>query len=212
PRAREALAEAASESWRPAARASFTLLCTLAALAVFSLKSMPNFYSRYRVALAPEGIRIEPTPKEWLELPRADIYFPIHLEQHRLQVIDFRALTRYLLASTRPDEPIFAFPALAMLYFVTGRDNPTHQDYFFGNNVTYEEQLEVIRTLDRVRVPKVVVVNYPNDYFTIKGKDFTRLIRSYLERNYYLEKRIGPYDVLQRYGASMGGLPPDDGL
>jgi hypothetical protein len=89
-----------------------------------------------------------------------------------------------------------------MLYFVSERDNPTRQDYFFGNNVSTREQMAVIRALERARVGTVVIANNPGDYFVAKGQDFTRLIWEYLRREYYLERRIGPYDVLRRYDAA----------
>jgi hypothetical protein len=33
----------------------------------------------------------------------------------------------------------------------------------------------------------------------MKGKDYTRALSACLHRRYYLERRIGPYDVMRRY-------------
>jgi hypothetical protein len=101
-----------------------------------------------------------------------------------------------------------------MIYFVSGRDNPTRYNYFFGNNVSFNGQMEVVRTLEERRVPLVIIFNNPSEYFMEKARDFTRLIREYLGRLYYLDKRIGPYDVLRRYGtreapARASGEKPD---
>jgi len=91
---------------------------------------------------------------------------------------------------------------------VSERNNPTRQDYFFGNNVGYQDQLEVVRKLEAARVPLVITVNNPNDYFVAKGKRYTRLIHDYIEDRYYLERRIGRFDVMRRFDggtAAAGG-------
>jgi len=183
-----------------AARVCFNVLSVVVVGLVVGLKSAPRLYSRVMVAHTGSGVSLVPTPHETLDLERAHLYFPIYLERQRLHINAFQELIEYVRKTTRKGDAIFAFPALPMVYFLSDRDNPTRHDYFLGDNVSFREQLEVIRTLDADDVSTVVVDNDPTNYFVVKSQEFTRLIWDYLGRRYYLERRIGPYDVLRRYG------------
>jgi len=167
---------------------------------VVLLKSAPRVYSQVRVVSVDGRPRLAATPQLRMHNDRVDIYMPIYLERNRLYHAAFMDLVAHLQATTAPEERIFAFPALPMVYFLSGRENATGQDYFFGDNVGVAEQLEVIRTLERERVRTVVLVNDPSDYFTLKGRDYTRTLTDYLRQQYYVDRRIGPYDVMRRYG------------
>lgn len=191
------------------ARVAFNALCVVILGAIIVSRTMPKIYSRVSLVRTAQGLTIQPTNVEWLTLPRTGVYFPVYYEAQRKQIVDFRDLVIYIQSRTSESDPIFAFPALSMLYFVSGRDNPTRFDYFFGNNVSFRHQMEVIRTLDEKRVDYVVMFNNPNEYFMLKGRAFTQLIREYIARRYFLERRIGPYDVLRRYAdaESPAGAP-----
>jgi hypothetical protein len=197
PGIRARLVEAAG----PRAGLVFGALCLAAASFVVATKSAPKVYSRVGVVRTGKGLQLGPTPAEWLRVERATLYFPIYLERQRLRIQAIRELIEHVGAAGRRGEVVFAFPALPMLYFLGGPPNPTRHDYFLGDNVDFAEQLNVIRTLETRQVPLVVVPNDPSDYFVAKAKDFTRVLREYLDRRYYLERRIGPYDVLRRYGS-----------
>jgi len=205
PRLGTGLAPGAEASCRRAARLGVQGICLLAVLFVAGVKSAPKLYSLEMIRRTDHGIRIVSTPKIRLGLDRARIYFPVYVENQRLPIESFRNLIRYIRSTTSAREPIFAFPALPMIYFLSERDNPTRQDYFFGNNVSFREQIRVIRDLEKSRVRTVVVLNTPSEYFVAKGKDFTRLIWDYLGTRYYLDRRIGPFDVLRRYGSVRPG-------
>lgn len=205
-RMRETAALAIERRGLRPARTGFHVLCAVLIFFVVGLKTSPKIYSLYRIARTEGHIRLIPTEREWLGLERANIYMPVYEEQQRLPLKHFRELIHYIRENTEAHEPIFAFPALPMVYFVSGRHNPTRQDYFFGNNVSFEEQLEVIRTLDREAVQLVVIANNPNDYFVTKGRNFTRLLHAYLKQRYNLERRFGPYDVLRRYDSPAGQI------
>jgi len=182
-----------------------TLFAAIVLLGVIGLKSAPKVYSRVMVQRSAAGMRLVATPVEWLEFPRARLYFPIYLERQRIHVAAFRDLVRYVQATTPRGAPVFAFPALPMLYFLSEHDNPTRHDYFLGDNVSDAEQLEVIRTLERREVPVVVMMHDPTNYFVEKSADATQVLRDYLTTRYYRERRIGPYDVLRRYGSPAEG-------
>lgn len=212
PRLRTRFADAFSDARRPTAARAFGAICLVLVLFVAGVKAAPKLYTVRMLKRTDAGLRIVSTPRAWLGLDRANLYFPVYLEDQRKPIESFREVVEIIRRGTAPGEPIFAFPALPMLYFVSERDNPTRQDYFFGNNVSTREQMDVIRALEKARVNTVVIANSPGDYFVAKGQEFTRLIWAYLERQYYLERRIGPYDVLRRYGAPPlpavpGGTP-----
>jgi predicted secreted protein len=177
-------------------------------LGVVGLKSAPRVYSRVMVQRSAAGVQLVATPVEWLEFARARLYFPIYLERQRAHLAAFRELVHYVQDTTPRGAPVFAFPALPMLYFLSEHDNPTRHDYFLGDNVSDAEQLEVIRTLERRAVPVVVMMNDPSNYFVEQSAATTQVLRDYLTTRYYRERRIGPYDVLRRYGSPAGGGGP----
>lgn len=183
----------------------FNLACVLLIGFIAATKSAPKVYSRVMLARTANGFRLAPTPAEWLRFDRAQLYVPIYLARQRLQVEAFRELITHLQQTTPPGEPVFAFPALPMVYFLSGRDNPTRHDYFLGDNVSFREQMEVVRTLEQQQVPTVILHNDPTNYFVAKDRDFTRLIWDYVARAYYLDRRIGPYDVMRRYATRSNG-------
>jgi hypothetical protein len=181
----------------------FNAACLVVMLFVVALKAAPKVYSRVMLARTTQGLGLGwvETPQVRLRFERGDIYVPIYLQHSRVHNQAFNDLIAYLNEHVRPGAPIFAFPALPMVYFISGHDNVTRQDYFFGDNVSFPEQLDVIRTLERAQVPVVVAVNDPTEYFVMKGSDYTRLLQTYLSRRYFVERRFGPYDVLRRFGS-----------
>jgi hypothetical protein len=191
------------------ARLVFHGICVVLILFIMSVKTAPKFYSQYKLSNTDAGLRVTATPREWLRFERANIYSPVYFEADRALLSTFRALVEYIHATTTEEEPIFVFPALPMVYFVSGRDNPTRHDYFLGNNVSFRDQLEVIRTLERENVRTVVVSRDPGDYFFIRGKDFTRIIWRYLDTRYYLDRKIGPYNVMHRHGSLLSDDPEE---
>jgi hypothetical protein len=202
PRARSRILESLPALDRRGVRFVFNIACVGFFAFVITSRTMPKIYSLVNIKPAPGGggLEIRPTDIERLDMPRVGLYFPIYLEEQRKRIVDFRNLVSYVQSHTSASDPLFTYPALSMLYFVSGRDNPTRHDYFFGNNVGFRDQIEIVRTLEDQKVPYVVITSSPTDYFTAKGKDFTRLITDYLKSRYYLDKRIGPYDVLRRFG------------
>ena len=151
------------------------------------------------------GLRLGLTPVENLRFDRADVYFPVYKNVHRLRVEAFREMIAQVRETIRPGEPVFVFPALAMAYFVSERDNPTRHDYFLGSNVRFDEQVAIVRTLEQHRVKLIVVPSDQNDYFLKSSRPYTRLLSAYLNQSYYLERRLDKYDVLRRYGSTSGG-------
>ena len=206
PRLRQGVVDAfgGPKQWR--AVACFNVACLGVLLFVVGMKAAPYAYSRLLLLRTAQGRWVGEAPQVQLRFARGDIYVPVYLPSARVSNQAFNNLIVYLNEHVRPEDPIFAFPALPMVYFISGHDNVTRQDYFFGDNVSFPEQLDVIRSLERARVPVAVVMNEPTEYFVMKGKDYTRLIWTYLRQHYYVEGRFGPYDVMRRYGSDS--TPP----
>ena len=186
---------------RPSIPRVAKIVCILLAAFVIGWKLAPKFYSRTMLARHHGTVSLVSTPSEFFHYPGFNAYFPIYREAQRLQFEAFRDVISYVQSETDQDEPIFTFPALPMVYFVADRPNATRHDYFLGNNVSFTEQLGVVRTLERLGVELIILPSDKNDYFLKKSKDFTRLIHGYLRQGYYLDHRVGPYDVLRRYGS-----------
>jgi hypothetical protein len=181
--------------------------CMLLLTIGVGFKLAPKVYSRIMLARSQGRLRLAPTPVEDLRFDRADVYFPVYKSVHRLRVESFREMILHVQNAIGSDEPLFVFPALAMAYFVSERDNPTRHDYFLGSNVRFDEQVEIIRVLERERVEIVVVPSDQNDYFLKSCRPYTRLLWAYLKESYYLERRLDKYDVLRRYGTASGSQP-----
>jgi hypothetical protein len=184
--------------------------CVLLLGLAVGLKLAPKVYSRIMLARAEGHLHLAATPVENLRFDRADVYFPVYKSVHRLRVESFREMVQHVQNTIGTDEPFFVFPALAMAYFVSERDNPTRHDYFLGSNVRFDEQVEIIRILEQDRVELVVVPSDQNDYFLKSCRPYTRLLWAYLKQSYYLERRLDKYDVLRRYGTTSGSDSDSD--
>jgi len=180
-------------------RRALLALTGAAVLFAANLKMAPKVYSLVMLRSSGEGFPLVATPQERYDYDRLHVYFPIYEKSHRLYHHAFTDMIAYVRETTDPDEPVFAFPAFPMLYFVSGRDNPTRQDYFLRNNVPFDEQVKLLATLEASGVRLIVVPSDENDYFVDVGRPFHDLVWAYIHEEYYLEKRFGPYDVWRRF-------------
>jgi HEAT repeat protein len=129
---------------------------------------------------------------------------------------DLASLARvveFISARTRADEPVFGFPAMAAVNFLTGRPNPVRHDYFFPGRPAHSEEARVVAELAAVRPAYVVTLNDRFGFFQ-EAPTYYFLLRDYLRRAYTLELRAGRYDVLRRRdlpaeAAEMAAAPPD---
>jgi len=184
----------------PAWRWAYVSLVVLTIAFAANLKLAPKVYSVVMLRKAGEaGFPLIETPRETYAFERLNVYFPIYEKSHRLFHGAFRDMIDYVKSNTKPDEPVFAFPAYPMLYFAAGRDNPTRHDYFLANNVPFDEQVRMLETLEASRVGLLVVPSDENDYFVDLGRPYHDLLWAYIRQEFYLEKRFGPYDVWRRY-------------
>lgn len=135
-----------------------------------------------------------------LDEPRARMILPAPTREVLATVLaDVRALTD-------PGEPIFVTPYEPLIYFLTGRSNPTRFDVLLpGPTATPEIQREVIEILERGSVRLVLVDDRAWD-----GREDRRFLRyaprfaRYLETRFERHRTIGTWGVYLRKAPAGG--------
>lgn len=123
---------------------------------------------------------------------------PVVLEEDRdRELRELRAVADFVEQATTRDEPIFVFPALAMVPFLTDRATPVPHDYFFTGRPSHADEAAMVAAMEKTRPPLFVTLNDRLGYFTASPAYYF-ILRDYVQRNYALVRRIGRYDVLAR--------------
>ena len=137
-----------------------------------------------------------PRLRETTSMGRAAL--PVAVERDRDRDLrELRAVADFVSRSTRPDEPIVAFPALAMVPFLTDRKTPVAHDYFFPGRPDHAAEAEMVAAIEAAKAPLVVTLNDRLGYFSASPAYYF-ILRDYVQRNYALVRRIGRYDILAR--------------
>lgn len=112
-------------------------------------------------------------------------------------------VTALVTERTRAGTPIFTYPALSGVYFLTGRDNPTQMDYFHQGFGEGADELAVVSALDETRTPLVVVMD---DYsFDPTHLGYFPMLKDYIRRHYVQTAYFEPFRVLERAAPSALG-------
>jgi hypothetical protein len=167
--------------WLPAAVAA----CVVAACAV---KLAPRVAAQLDTR---EGLNV--AARRVLAGPRAGLYAT------GADAGWFAALNRTLAfvdARTPPGRPIFAYPALAAVYFLGGRHNPTEMDYFHQGFGEGRDEVAVVTALEAEQVPLVVMM--ADHTFDPEERGYFPILKDYLRRHFVQTDFHPPFRVLQR--------------
>ena len=132
-------------------------------------------------------------PRTALAGPRGGLYATE--EQESL----FEALNHTVAsvtAHTRPGTPIFAYPALAALYFLADRPNPGPFDYFHHGFGEGRDEVAVITALEASRAPLVVIIS--DHPFDPEEKDYFPILKDYLRRHFVQSDSFRSFRILER--------------
>jgi hypothetical protein len=123
---------------------------------------------------------------------------PVVLEEDRdRDLLELRAVADFVRGATRPDEPIFVFPALALVPFLTDRHTPVPHDYWFTGRPSHADEAAMVAQIEDAKPPLLITLNDRLGYFSA-APAYYFILRDYVQGHYQLVRRIGRYDVLAR--------------
>jgi len=108
-----------------------------------------------------------------------------------------RRVVGFVETHTKPTDPLFGFPAMAAVNFLSRRDSPVRHDYFFPGRPAHTEEAEVVQTLAAAPPPYIVTLNDRFGFFQ-EAPAYYLVLRDFIRRHYVLGFRTGRYDVLRR--------------
>jgi hypothetical protein len=125
-----------------------------------------------------------------LGLERAPVLVPRHIAG------GIRGAVEHVRAGTAPGEPLFAYPAAPLFYFLADRPNPTRFDHLLPGALTAEELAETIAALEAAR-PRYVLWDH-SGVVAFTTEPANRPLSDYIWRCYAQAADFPPYLILER--------------
>jgi hypothetical protein len=143
-------------------------------------------------------VAFDPLPRWRATTPFAHAPLPVVLEEDRDHDLrELREVATIVSELTEPGEAIFAFPALAIVPFVTDRTTPVAHDYFFPGRPSHADEATMVAQIEAAAPPLVVTLNDRLGYFSASPAYYF-ILRDYIHENYELVRRVGRFDILAR--------------
>lgn len=122
---------------------------------------------------------------------------PVYLIKEESLIID--QVVTHIKTNTQPNDYIFVVPYQPMFYFLTDRRNPTYFDMILpGTLKDYAMEIELIENLKRTRPKYIIYLDLVLDNQEDRRfSNYARRLNKFIKANYYVEKKIGPYEVMR---------------
>jgi hypothetical protein len=115
----------------------------------------------------------------------------------RIDADIIRGLTGWIEQETGPGDPIFAIPLSPILYYLTGRENPTRYDWILpGSLRSKAEERDVIKSLNRARPKLIILVDIDIDNREERSlKGYVPGIVNWIVNNYSYAGRVAFFQI-----------------
>lgn len=129
----------------------------------------------------------------WMNIGRAESYR------------DLETVVAAIRELTEPGEKVFTFPALDVVSFLSDRDSPLRDSYFFPRWIGHDDELRAVEAM-RADPPRLAVVLHGHETFFEDAPTYFAAIGGFLAEQYRRYVQVGRYAILaHRSVAETGG-------
>ena len=149
--------------------------------------------------------RLVRTPETVLRVAHA----PISINAGRAEPFrNLEATVDYIDAHSAPEDPVFTFPALDYLSYLSLRKPGNRHGYYFPGWPGHDTEAEVLTSLERTP-PRLAVTLYEHQLYFANAASYYFLFADFIESRYHRIARWGPYAVFSENDAK-DPIEPDD--
>ncbi|MFH0925476.1 MAG: hypothetical protein V1872_07585 [bacterium] len=110
-------------------------------------------------------------------------------------------IVSHIVHNTNSEDYLFAIPFNPIWNYLTNRPNPSYYEWLLPGIRNPEEVFaKVIYELEKKNTKYIVYIDIPIDSKEERRfANYARPIENYIRVNYYIEKIVGPFQILRRY-------------